>query len=85
MKYEIDMKSENVSGAVRESIDDYIKQELISVGVTGRDDKLRDLMFRVPVEFIFREREWDICVSNWFRMQRDIREEWLEYYQEHLV
>jgi len=71
-----------VPGSVREQIDEYVIRELLPLRKEARSDRIRDLMFVVPVEFIFDSHAYDACLNVWLEMDGDIRDDWLEYEKE---
>ena len=79
---EVTGKVERSPGYIREKIDDYVIDELINLSSGARSDKIRELMYCAPVEFIFDTHVWDECLYRWLTMDRGTRDEWLEYTKE---
>ena len=82
MKVEVVEQKLKSPGYIREKIDDYVINELIDLRPSARSDKIRELMFCAPTEFIFDTHLWDECLGKWLLMDRHTMDEWLEYAKE---
>jgi len=83
-KLEVSKKSVRIPLHVRDAINLWVLEDLSGLRISARSDRIRELMFEPPVEFIFDERAWDYCLDVWLRMDSDVRDEWIGYYRESL-